>query len=155
MTSHLMKTLAIVALALSLTALIPTAHADGAAADEAPTLYARLGEWDGINRIVRDTIANHRKNPAIAHYFSTTDLDVLAAHVTAFFAAGTGGPDKSEGRDMTSAHASLGLSEADFDSAVADVLLALDQNGMDDGVKAEVNGILQSLRPAVMGTTGE
>ena len=117
-----------------------------------PTLYERLGAWDGIEKIVSDTVANHQKNDAIAHYFDDVDLDKLVAHVTAFFAAGTGGPAKYEGRDMTSAHATMGLSDDDFDKAVADVLLALDQNGIGDAEKAEVAAILESLRPAVMGT---
>ena len=73
--------------------------------------------------------------------------------MTAFFAAGTGGPNKYEGRDMTSAHAEMGLSNEDFDSAVADVMKAVDKNGIDAASKAEVAAILESLRPAVMGTT--
>ena len=123
-----------------------------ALAEEAPTLYTRLGQWDGIQQIVRDTIANHRKNPAIAHFFDGVDDDRLAAHVTAFFAAGTGGPNQYEGRDMTSTHATMGLSNEDFDKAVADVLLALDMNDIGDAEKSEVATILESLRPAVMGT---
>jgi hemoglobin len=71
--------------------------------------------------------------------------------VTAFFAAGTGGPNKYEGRDMTTTHASMGMSDADFDSAVADVLKAVGKNVDDQAVADEVNAILQSLRPAVMG----
>jgi hemoglobin len=118
------------------------------------TLYERLGSWEGIRQIVSDTIANHRKNPAISHYFADVDTATLAGHVTAFFAAGTGGPAKYEGRDMTTTHAAMGLSDADFDSAVADVLLALDQNGIGDAEKTEVAAILESLRPAVMGSGG-
>ena len=129
------------------------AYAEDAGATTA-TLYERLGSWDGIEQIVTDTIANHRRNPAIAHYFADVDTATLAGHVAAFFAAGTGGPAKYEGRDMTTAHATMGLSDADFDSAVADVLLALDQNGIGDAEKTEVAAILESLRPAVMGTGG-
>lgn len=128
-----------------------------ALADEAgatASLYERLGSWDGIDKIVRSTIANHQKNPAISSFFADVDVDELAGHVTAFFAAGTGGPSKYEGRDMTTTHADMGLSDADFDSAVADVLLALDQNGIGDAEKSEVAAILESLRPAVMGTGG-
>ena len=55
---------------------------------------------------------------------------------------------------MTTAHAGMGLSDADFDSAVADVLKALDKNGIDEAEKTEVAAILESLRPAVMGATG-
>ena len=130
-----------------------TAYAENAGATTA-TLYERLGSWDGIEQIVADTIANHQKNPAIAHYFADVDTAKLAGHVAAFFAAGTGGPSKYEGRDMTTTHATMGLSDADFDSAVADVILALDQNGIGDAEKTEVAAILESLRPAVMGTGG-
>ena len=124
------------------------------AGTEPASLYERLGSWDGIRKIVNDTIANHRKNPAIGHYFADVDTAQLAGHVTAFFAAGTGGPSKYEGRDMTTTHASMGLSDADFDSAVADVLLALDENGIGETEKTEVAAILESLRPAVMGAGG-
>lgn len=123
-------------------------------APEPASLYERLGAWDGINQIVKDTIAFHMENPAIAHYFEPVDRERLAAHVTAFFAAGTGGPATYEGRDMTSAHAAMGLSDADFDNAVADVLRAVDKNGIGEAEKAEVAAILESLRPAVMGTGG-
>ena len=117
------------------------------------SLYERLGAWDGIDQIVRDTIANHQNNPSISHYFEDVDTEKLAGHVTAFFAAGTGGPSKYEGRDMTSTHASMGLSNDDFDSAVADVMKAVKKNGVDEASAAEVAAILESLRPAVMGTT--
>ena len=134
---------------LALLAVGASAGEDGA------TLYERLGAWDGINRIVRDTIASHQDNPAISHYFEQVDTDKLAGHVTAFFAAGTGGPSKYEGRDMTTTHASMGLSDADFDSAVADVMKAVRKNGVDEKSAAEVAAILESLRPAVMGTAAE
>ena len=75
-------------------------------------------------------------------------------HVQAFFAAGTGGPANYQGRDMTSTHAHMKMSNADFDAAVADVLKAVKSNGVDEASTAEVAAILESLRPAVMGTTG-
>lgn len=124
------------------------------AQDNGTTLYERLGAWDGITQIVHDTIAMHQANPEISHYFDGVDADKLAEHVVAFFAAGTGGPSKYEGRDMTTTHAAMGLTDADFDSAVADVLNAVEKNGVDAGSKAEVAAILESLRPAVMGTGG-
>lgn len=146
------------AVALLAIAAVLTPHGQPAFAEDTGTttvtLYERLGSWEGIQQIVSDTIANHRKNPAISHYFADVDTAKLAGHVTAFFAAGTGGPAKYEGRDMTTTHATMGLSDADFDSAVADVLLALDQNGIGDTEKTEVAAILESLRPAVMGGGG-
>jgi len=119
------------------------------------SLYERLGAMDGINSIVSDTIALHVKNEEISHYFEGVDLDNLAQHVAAFFAAGTGGPADYQGRDMTSAHADMNMSDADFDSAVADVLTAVKSNGVDDESAAEVAAILESLRPAVMGAAAD
>lgn len=147
------KTLALLAIALSSGTVATVAFAgDDAAA--APSLYERLGAWDGIGKIVSDTVALHHKNPDIGHYFVGVDNDQLVAHVTAFFAAGTGGPSKYEGRDMTSAHAAMKMSDADFDSAVADVMTALRANGINEQAQAEVAAILESLRPAVMGNGG-
>ena len=134
---------------------ISTFFALGAAAEEeatAPSLYERLGGDDGLTKIVNDTIALHHENPDIAHYFTNVDDDVLARHVIAFFAAGTGGPVNYQGRDMTTTHASMDMSDADYDSAVADVLKSVKANGVDAESAAEVAAILESLRPAVMGT---
>jgi hemoglobin len=118
-----------------------------------PSLYERLGEMDGIAKIVKDTVALHHENPAIGHFFDGVDDDKLIAHVTAFFAAGTGGPANYEGRDMTSTHASMNMSHADFNSAVNDVATAAAANGIDADTIAAVGVILESLRPAVMGTS--
>ena len=129
----------------------------GVAAEEeaaTPSLYERLGGDEGLTKIVNDTIALHHNNPDIAHYFTDVDDDVLAGHVIAFFAAGTGGPVNYQGRDMTTTHASMDISDATYDSAVADVLKAAKSNGVDADSVAEVGAILESLRPAVMGTAG-
>ncbi len=120
-----------------------------------PSLYERLGSMEGIGQIVNDTIALHHKNSDIAHYFDGVDDEQLARHVTAFFAAGTGGPANYEGRDMTSTHVSMDMSDAEFDSAVADVLNAAESNGVSAEAQSEVAAILESLRPAVMGTAAE
>jgi hemoglobin len=147
-----MKITKILSITLALLLLGQPALAGEEAADAGPTLYERMGGWDGIDQIVADTLALHLENDEIVDILDGIDLDKLHANVTAFFAMGTGGPNKYEGRDMTSAHAPLGLTEADFDAAVSDVLKAVRKNVEEEAVAEEVNAILQSLRPAVMGT---
>ncbi len=151
MISKVLKTLA-TGILVAVLAFGQAAIAGNAETAAGPSLYERLGGWDSINQIVRDTITLHVENDEISHYFEGVDLDQLAGHVTAFFAAGTGGPSKYEGRDMTSTHAHMNMSDADFDSAVADVLKAVEKNGIGEAEQAEVAAILESLRPAVMGT---
>jgi len=149
-----MKIMRILTLGIALLAVGQPVFAGEEAAAEGPTLYERMGSWDGISQIVADTLALHQENEEIVDILDGIDLEKLHANVTAFFAAGTGGPNKYEGRDMTTAHAPLGLTEADFDAAVSDVLKAVGMNISDPDVATEVNAILQSLRPAVMGTAG-
>lgn len=96
----------------------------GQEGDASASLYERLGGWDNVERIVHDTIALHRENPKIARHFADVDIEALQKHVTAFFAGGTGGPNTYAGRDMASTHAGMGLSDPDFNAAVADVLAA-------------------------------
>jgi hemoglobin len=135
---------------------ISTLFALGVAAEEeaaAPSLYERLGAAEGLAQIINDTIALHHKNPDIASYFVDVDDDILAGHVIAFFAAGTGGLVNYQGRDMVTTHVSMNISNADFDSAVADVLKAVKANGVDAESATEVAAILESLRPAVTGTS--
>lgn len=147
-----MKITRILGLTIALLILGPSAFAGEETADVAPTLYERMGSWDGIDKIVADTLALHLENDEIVDILEGIDMVKLHANVTAFFAMGTGGPNKYEGRDMTTAHAPLGLTEADFDAAVSDVLKAVRKNVEEEAVADEVNAILQSLRPAVMGT---
>ena len=147
-----MKTLATSLMMAILLLAGPAGAGDDAPAG--PSLYERLGAMDGITQIVRDTIALHLENDEIAHYFEGVDLDNLTGHVAAFFAAGTGGPANYQGRDMTTTHADMNMSNADFDSAVADVLEAVRSNGVDEASTAEVAAILESLRGAVMGSAG-
>ena len=152
MTTRFIRRFAGLALILMSVLITTTALAED---DEAtgPSLYERLGAMDGITRIVTDTVALHHENPDIGHYFDGVDDAQLIRHVVAFFAAGTGGPANYEGRDMTSTHATMHMSDADFDSAVSDVANAAEANGVDADSIAEVGVILESLRPAVMGTT--
>jgi hemoglobin len=149
-----MKVMRVLGIGIALLMLGQSAIAGEEAADAGPTLYDRMGGWDGIDQIVADTIALHLENADIAHFFEDVDHAKLQAHVVAFFAAGTGGPNKYQGRDMPTTHATMNMSDADFDAAVADVLKAVSMNVEDEVVAEEVNAILQSLRPAVMGTAG-
>ena len=152
MTTKITRRLALMALTM-IAGFFSLSAVAGEEAAAGPSIYERLGEMDGIRQIVTDTVALHHENPDIGHFFDGIDDEKLIKHVTAFFAAGTGGPANYEGRDMTSAHATMKMSNADFDSAVRDVAAAAAANGIDEETIAAVGAILESLRPAVMGTT--
>ena len=57
------------------------------------SLYERLGQKDGITRIVDDVMANHLANPVVqARFENIKDLDHARRMAAEFFCAGCGRP---------------------------------------------------------------
>ena len=111
------------------------------------TLYQRLGESAGIARLVDDVIDAHLANPLVKTRFENVkDLDRTRKMATEFFCAGAGGPQTYTGKDMLSAHKGMNISEQEYLAVVDDVVGAMGKNGLDDGTKNEVIGILYSLK---------
>ena len=114
------------------------------------TLYERLGGAEGIETIANGLLERHLENPIIAKYFKHLDLDWLRGSVSAFLAAGTGGPANYTGADMVTAHAHLKLNDEEFDSAVTDVVASVKASGAEEGAASEVEAILLSFRSQVV-----
>jgi hemoglobin len=118
--------------------------------DMSKTLYERLGGADGLSAIVRDTIANHLKNPTIQVRFQDTDTEKLHKTVFDFFGQGSGGPQKYQGKDMREAHRKMNINGDEFLAVLDDVMDALDKNGIAAETKNEVLGVLYSLKNDVV-----
>lgn len=114
------------------------------------TLHDRLGGSDGIHRIVDVLVDNHARNPVIAPRFKGADLDRLKTLAAEFFIAGSGGPDRYDGKDMISAHRNMNISDREFMAVLDDAVDALDANAAGQREKEEVLFILYSLRPQVV-----
>lgn len=119
------------------------------AGDDA-TLYERLGGEEGVRTIVEGTIDRHLENPEVVAYFQHIDHEWLIDSVIAFFTAGTGGPNNYAGADMVTAHKHLKLNDAEFDTAVADVLASVKASGAPQDAYDEVAVILESFRGQVV-----
>jgi hemoglobin len=114
------------------------------------TLYTRLGEHAGIEKIVNDMVDIHLANPTIAARFAASDVAELKRKATDFVVTGTGGPQIYQGKDMRAAHANMNISDAEFMAVADDAMNALDKNGVGQREKEEVLFILYSLRPDVV-----
>ena len=116
----------------------------------AKTLYERLGERVGIERIVDDVMAAHLRNPiAKTRFEAIEDFDHTTKMAVEFFAAGSGGPEAYTGRDMLTTHKGMNISEQEFIAVVDDIMWALDKRGMTDEAKKDVLAILYSLKGEV------
>ncbi|MBL4769982.1 MAG: group 1 truncated hemoglobin [Planctomycetes bacterium] len=114
------------------------------------TLFERLGGAEGCAAIAELVVENHLKNPDINKRFLDSDPAALKVLVRTFFAAGTGGPNEYEGRDMVTAHTGMNLNEREFVSTIDDVLAAIDERGLDAGVRSEVLAILYSFKDDIL-----
>jgi hemoglobin len=118
------------------------------------TLYERLGGPAGIRRIVDGAVAAHMKNPLIGHRFAPyadqpERVEEIKAHTCDFFAAGSGGPDAYDGRNMRDAHRGMDIDAAEYDAAAGDILRTMDTLRYDVETCAAVGEILQSLKPEI------
>jgi len=119
------------------------------------TIYEKLGGAEGVSVIVDDIVEQHIKNEHIKHYFiplkeNPEYFNQFKQHVKDFLSSGTGGKEEYKGRDMSTAHKGLNLSEADFLHAIDDILLVLDTHKIDRGSRNEILATLYSMKGSVI-----
>jgi len=111
------------------------------------TLYQRLGEADGIARIVEDVMAAHLANPIVKTRFEQIkDIEFAKKMAREFFCAGSGGPEPYTGKDMIAAHKGMNISEQEYLAVTDDIVGAMDKHRIDDATKNDVIAILYSLK---------
>src|SRR6185503_2730733 len=115
------------------------------------SLYDRLGGKDAIVAVIDDFVGNVAADNRINRYFAKTDIPRLKRNLVDQICAATGGPCTYTGRDMKTAHAGMGVTNADFDALVGDLVKSLDKFKVPDKEKGELLGILGPLRPSIVG----
>ena len=110
----------------------------------------RLGGAEGVSSIASDLVDLHRANPIIGTRFLEVDVDEIKGLVRDHLGSGTGGPEEYTGRDMTTTHTGMNLSEEEFVAALDDALKALDKNSVGQREKEEVLFILYSVKDEIL-----
>ena len=116
----------------------------------APRLYERLGGNAAITAVVAQFIQNVGADRRINGFFATTDLGRLQVLLVEQIGEATGGPEKYTGRDMKTAHAGLGITVADFNALVEDLVMALDQFKVPEREKNELLGLLGPMQADIV-----
>jgi hemoglobin len=112
----------------------------------ATPLYERLGGHDAIHAVVADVVRRHQVNDQIKRVMEGVDTDHLTEQVTDFLCAAFGGDEEYLGEDMVTAHANLGLSNADFLAAGSDLSAAMAAAGVGEDEQQEVLCAFVGLR---------
>lgn len=132
---------------LGLATGLALAH-DGKPADP-NSLYKRLGGYDALAAVTDDFIGRLIGDPSLTKFFvgaSTDSKNRIRQHIVDQLCFVTGGPCIYVGRDMKTAHAGLGITEADWTASVKHLVATLDKFKVPQKEKDEVLAAISSLK---------
>lgn len=122
----------------------------GCASSGQGTLYERLGEREGIDRIVARFIVSIETEPRVAKHFQHTDLDrfydKLAEHICHL----ADGPCEYTGDSMVDVHTGMNITEAEFNLLAEMVLDAMDKENIPHPTQNDLVARLVPLRGEVI-----
>ena len=100
-------------------------------------------------------MANVAADTRINKYFTRVAKDTAAMRefkqkLVDQICQGSGGPCAYTGKDMKTAHAGMGLTNADFDALVEDLVKALDAAGVQQKEKDELLSVLGPMRTDIV-----
>ncbi len=118
-------------------------------------LYKSLGGKKAITAVVDEFVSRVSADNRINGFFKQTAADPqrLAAfkmNLVNQICEASGGPCKYKGKDMKSAHAGMGISSADFDALVEDLVAALDKFKVKEADKNVLLGVLGPMKSAIV-----
>ena len=142
----------------------------GAQAEGKLALFDRLGGEAGISNLVADFLPRALQDPRVnwprkgvkrggfsihsgqevTWNPSPENQDRLQTHLVQFLALATGGPAHYEGKEMKSAHASMHISNPEFDAALGDLKASLDRQQVPNKEQKELLAIIESTRPQIV-----
>jgi hemoglobin len=120
------------------------------------SLYSRLGGKKAITAVVDQFVANVGGDDRINHFFADTvkdkkRLDKFKDNLVDQICQASGGPCKYKGKDMNTAHKGMGITDADFNALVEDLVKALDKFNVGATEKGELLGALGGLKDQIVG----
>lgn len=123
------------------------------AAKEGPSLYHRLGGYDGIAAFTDDFLGRATNDPVIVPFFkglTTADLQRIRQHLVDQLCNATGGPCFYPGKDMKTAHAELEITPAVWNAFTGHLNETVARFRIGDRERNELVAIIESLRADIV-----
>ena len=114
------------------------------------SLYDRLGGEPAITAVVDEFVAQVAADKRINAFFAHTDLAHLKMSLVNQICEVSGGPCKYTGRTMKEAHQGMGVSGADFNALVEDLVKALDKFKIGKTERTELLGALGPMQKDIV-----
>ncbi|MGV3620548.1 MAG: group I truncated hemoglobin [Archangium sp.] len=120
--------------------------------DETPNkpLFERLGGKPAIEAVIDDFLGRVGADERINSGFAVGHLPRLRQRLIELVCAATGGPCTYSGRDMTTAHAGMKITNEQFDALVGHLVATLDKFKVPDREKGELLGLLGPMRSQIV-----
>ncbi len=131
----------------------PTGHAGAGAAKPPESLYKRLGGYDALAAVTDDFLDRLLHDPKQSRFFvghSDDSRKRIRQLIVDQLCAVTGGPCVYVGRDMKTAHAGLGITDADWSASVDHLVATLDKFRVPTREKDEVLAVVSTLKPDIV-----
>ncbi len=124
-------------------------HSDKKMKEE--SLYKRLGGKKSISAVVDQFVDNVAHDDRINKFFADTAKDPkrlkkFKGNLVDQICQASGGPCKYKGKSMKAAHEGMGVTEADFNALVEDLVAALDKFKVGEKEKGELLGALGPMK---------
>jgi hemoglobin len=143
------------AILVPMAALILTACASAPSdAPSGPTLYQRLGGRESIKLIVDDFVANMAADPRVNSRFKGLDaarVAKLQTNLADQICDATGGPCAYLGKDMKSVHTGMGITEAEWNATVEDLVKSLTKYKVGQKEQQELLSALGGMKKDIVG----
>jgi len=114
------------------------------------SLYDRLGGKPAITAVVDDFVARVAADRRINRFFANTDIPSFKAKLVDQICEASGGPCKYTGKDMKAAHAGMGITDADFNALVEDLVATLDKFKVPEKEKSELLAVLGPMKKDIV-----
>jgi len=140
---------------LGLLVSVSSAGLVGQGAMKEKSLYDRLGGKKAITAVVDEFVARVAADKRINGYFGKTASDpermkTFKNNLVNQICAASGGPCTYTGKDMKSAHMGMGISGADFNALVEDLVGALDKFKVGEAEKNQLLGVLGPMQGQIV-----
>ena len=113
------------------------------------TLYERLGGYDAISAVVNDLLPRLQADARLARFWQHRGEDGVRREkqiLIDFLCASAGGPLYYTGRDMTTSHRGMKISDSDWSAFMGHVHATLDAFRVPPAEREEVVAFIQSTK---------
>ena len=121
---------------------------------QAGTPYDEFGGQAGIHQVVDDFVANVTTDPRISAYFAHAHIAHLKYELQQQFCALLNGPCTYAGKDMTSAHQGMNITQAAVNALDEDLNTAMDKNNVPISAQNYLTGKLAPMEQPIVTRSG-